>query len=83
MGPNVVNINERKCNICDEIEDEFHCLIKCPKFNNERRGLLTNNLVVNQNFDNFVQFFSSNDLKTQRKLALLCFKIIKEYKELL
>ena len=82
-GPNVVNIDERKCNICNVVENEYHCLIECPKFNNERRGLLTKELVSNPNFYNFVHFFTSNDLKTQRKLALLSFKIQKEYKELL
>ena len=32
--------NERVCQICGVIEDEFHCLVECPRFNNERRGLL-------------------------------------------
>ena len=52
-GPNVININERKCNICNVIENEFHCLIECPKFNNERRGLLTNELILNLSFFQF------------------------------
>ena len=72
-----------KENVIYIIENEYHCLIECPKFNNERRGLLTNELILNPSFFNFVDFLTSNDLKTQRKLALLCFKIQKEYKELL
>ena len=80
-GPNSLVINERKCIICNKIENEFHCLIECPKFNNERRGLLTNDLILNPNFCNFIKYFTASDFKTQRKLALLCFKIHKEYKE--
>ena len=29
---------ERVCQICGVIEGEFHCLVECPRFNNERRG---------------------------------------------
>ena len=79
-GPNVIDINERKCTICNRVESEYHCLIECPKFNNERRGLLTNDLIANPCFQFFVEYLSSYDLKTLRKLALLCYKIQKEYK---
>ena len=82
-GPNNIEIDQRRCTVCNKIENEFHCLIECPKFNNERRGLVTNDLLLNPNFNNFVKYFTANDFKTQRKLALLCFKVHKEYKELL
>ena len=80
-GPNNVDVNNRKCEICDQVEDEYHCLIICPKFNNERTGLLTNDLLVNPCFQYFVEYLTSNDIKIQKKLALLCHKIQKEYKD--
>ena len=79
-GPNNVDINDRKCTICNQVESEYHCLIECPKFNNERIGLLTDELKLNPCFQLFVKYFSSNDTKTQKNLALLCHKIQKEYK---
>ena len=79
-GPNTVDVNDRTCNICNQVEDEYHCLIICPKFNNERNGLLSNDLLVNPCFQTFVEYFTSSDIKTQKKLALLCHEIQKEYK---
>ena len=77
---NRVDRNERKCVVCDCIEDEFHCLIKCPIFNNERRGLLTTALENNPNMHHFINFLISENVKEQKKLGLLCLKIQKEYK---
>ena len=80
---NMLDVKNRKCIICNKVEDEFHCLVECPKFNNERRGLLTSDLENNPCFYWFVKYFQTSDLKIQRKLALLCYKIQKEYKQLL
>ena len=80
-GPNIVDVNERKCAICNKVESEYHCLIECPKFNNERQGLLTNELITNPCFHFFVEYITSCDFKIQRKMALLCYKILKEYKD--
>ena len=80
-GPNIVDVNERKCTICNKVESEYHCLIECPKFNNERQGLLTNELITNPCFHFFVEYITSCDFKIQRKMALLCYKILKEYKD--
>ena len=75
--------NERKCIVCDCIEDEFHCLVECPRFNNERRGLLTAALENMPNMNNFITFLKSNDVNEQKKLGLLCLKVQKEYRELM
>ena len=80
-GPNMIDVNERKCTICNTVESEYHILVECPKFNNERRGLLTNDLIANPCFQFFVEYLSSSDFKNLKKLALLCYKIQKEYKD--
>ena len=49
-GPNSVDVNDRKCTVCNLVESEYHCLIECVKFNNERCGLLTNELIANPCF---------------------------------
>ena len=36
-----IDRSERKCFNCkDDIEDEYHFIIKCPLYNNERRALI-------------------------------------------
>ena len=82
-GQNRVPVEERRCNVCNEIEDEYHCLIKCPHFNNERIGLLPGFLYNSPNRDKFLAFISTKSLQEQKKLGLLCLKILKSYRELL
>ena len=81
-GVNRIERNERLCTLCGCVEDEFHCLLECPRFNNERRGLLPAYLMEERNMINFVKFLSSNEINIQRKLGLLCFKVQKEYREI-
>ena len=80
-GANRVERRERLCTVCDCVEDEFHCLVECPRFNNERRGLLPDFLIKNKTMCNFIRMLSTNNVKEQKKLGLLCFKIQKEYRE--
>ena len=81
-GQNKLEVEERKCTICqNEVEDEYHCLIKCPKFNNQRIGLLTEYLKKEPSQQNLYRFLNSNNKNDQKKLGLLCYKILKEYRE--
>ena len=40
-GRNKIERQQRKCEVCDSIEDEYHCLIECVRFTNERKGCLS------------------------------------------
>ena len=80
-GANRVERRERICTVCKCVEDEYHCLLECPRFNNERRGLLPDFIVQDRNIINFIKMLSTDNVKEQRKLGLLCFKIQKEYRE--
>ena len=31
-----IALEERVCMLCNVVEDEFHCLIECPRFNKQR-----------------------------------------------
>ena len=66
---------------CNNIEDEYHNLIKCPRFNNERAGLLTNELVEDPSFFNFLKYLKSENPFELKKLGLLCSRVINEYRE--
>ena len=81
-GVNRIERNQRLCTLCGCLEDEFHCILECPRSNNERLGLVPDYIIKSKNMRNFVYFLSTTDLKEQRKLGLLCLKIQKEYREI-
>ena len=52
-------------------------------FNNTREGLLPKYLKENKNMINFVKFINAKKPEEQKKLGLLCYKIQKEYKQMI
>ena len=73
------DVSERKCTLCNVVEDEYHCLLECPKFVNERRGCVPDQLRKKPSMLQFLKFLNCIEETEQRKLGLLCFKVQKEY----
>ena len=69
----------RLCDLCGIVESEFHCLIECPRFVNEREGLLNVALRDHPGMNEFIRMFQSENEDHMRNLGLLCFRIMLEY----
>ena len=78
-GKNRLHVNDRLCPHCSILEDEYHCIVKCPRFNNERRGCVLVSS-INSHYD-FFRLLQSNDMNVHLSLGMLCLKIYKEYKK--
>ena len=76
----IVAAIDRTCTLCNTIEDEYHCLIECPRFINERKGCLPLVLKNRPSMFSFINFLKCSDKMMLNKLGLLCFKVMKEYK---
>lgn len=82
-GRTKVKYEERKCSVCNVVEDEYHCLIECPRFEYERRYCMTDVMGrrESRSMFEFVKWFKSKGDEECKKLSLLCFKIMREYRE--
>ena len=78
-GENKIPREQRKCIFCNVVESEYHVLVKCPRFVNERMGLLPECLINNPCEAVFLRIFQSEDVNVQLQLGLLCLKVEKEY----
>ena len=69
-------VKERLCNTCKEVEDEYHCIITCPKFANQREicFLVPNRLT-------FLKYMKVDTETLQRKMGQLCYKVMSEYRK--
>ena len=67
------------CDLCGIVESEFHCLIECPRFVNEREGLLNAALRDHPGMNEFIRMFQSENEDQMRNLGLLCLRIMIEY----
>ena len=74
---------ERKCRECDMIEDEYHCLVECPRFESERRYCLNERLSKREtrSMFEFVKSLKSKNEEECKKLAILSYKVMREYKK--
>ena len=76
-----VERSERKCNVCNVVEDEFHCLFECPRYSEERKGFVPERMIKRPSMYEFIKYLQSEDERMQRKLGMLCMRVQKEYKK--
>ena len=69
------------CDLCRCIEDEYHCLIECPRFNYEKEGRLPDRLYLRPSMFEFIRFLTSTVITYIKMLGSLCFKVQMEYKK--
>ena len=76
----LIDRDQRKCILCNlnDIEDEFHFVLKCPYYNDVRNALIPNYYRIRPNMFKFIKLLNSSNKTVLRKLAmycLTCFKI--------
>ena len=80
-GKNKLQVRARKCSLCGVIEDEFHCLMVCPRFNNERKWFLDKIFPVQPSNYDFINLLKQNNDVSNLNLAILCYKVQNAYNE--
>ena len=69
----------RKCGVCNDIDDEFHTLILCPRFSSLRSRFLNKQVYTRPSMHKFISFLNTatgNDLKM---FGIFCHKVMIEY----
>ena len=72
----------RLCEICDMnvIGDEYHYILICPTFQEQRNKYLSEFYIRNPNPDKFTLLFQNDSISVLSKLAKLCFEVIKRFR---
>ena len=71
---------DRKCDIFNTIEDEYHCLIECSRVKEVREKCLPTDLIRTPSMVHFVHFIQCLDKSSFNKVGLLCYKVMRDYK---
>ena len=74
-----MNVEDRLCTQCNTLEDEFHCLVECTRFVNERKRLLPVSLRIRPSMFEFVKFIKCKE--SSAMLGQLSMKVMKEYRK--
>ena len=75
--PNATPFEERRCTSCHSLEDEFHFVLECSRYNDLRTIYIPNYYRRRPNMFKLVELFKSESKKTQINLSLYVFKAFK------
>ena len=76
---NKTNYLERKCLLCNDVEDEYHFVILCPKYYELRVEYLPKIYYFKPSMYKFLELVNSNDFKLLKKLGLFLHYAFKKY----
>ena len=72
--PQKTPYSERKCQICNVLEDEFHFLLECPIYTNIRKMYIKKFYWKNPNILKFTELLKSENENVLKKLAFFVYK---------
>ena len=75
------NRENRVCTLCQVIECEYHCLVQCPRYVNEREGRLPTRLRDRPCMYEFLRFLMDESEENQGILGSLCLAVQIEHKK--
>ena len=66
--------DERKCRICDKLEDEFHFLFECSLYADLRKQYISRYFIVRPSMYKLIELFKNDSKKTVRNLSIFIYK---------
>ena len=72
--PNILPRDERKCQLCNDLEDEFHFILACPLYQEFRVQYINRYYWRRPNIPRFIELLQSENVTTVRKLATFVHK---------
>ena len=83
VRPNSIPLSERKCILCNTLEDEFHFVLECPIYDDLRKMYISKYYWRNPSMSKFIDLISSTSEGRIRKLSVYIFYAFKLRAELL
>ena len=68
--PTRIPVNERKCLICNSLEDEYHFVLECSIYVNLRKTYIPRKFWNRPNMFKFLELLNTNDRNVLRNLGI-------------
>ena len=76
--PQPIKINERKCLLCNSLEDEFHFIFECPLYSDLRQKYIKKYYWKKPCIPKFIDLLQNNSINTVRKLSMFIYDSFKK-----
>ena len=70
---------DRVCEECGVVEDEYHIIIECKRFDSFRTKFLPKFLIVRPNMYKFISFINTTTGKNLKNFGLFCHRVLFNY----
>ena len=74
-------LSDRKCQLCNTLEDEFHFILECPLYHEYRQVYMKPYYWRKPNIPKFVELMTSHNVKVVRNLSMFIFNSFKKRTE--
>jgi hypothetical protein len=74
--PRPIPRNERKCDVCNILEDEFHFLLECQMYSEYRKKYIKPYYWRNPNIPKFISLLNSSNKQEIKNLAVYVYKSV-------
>ena len=75
--PEKTPLDNRKCRICNALEDEFHFILECPLYEDLRKQLINKYFWSRPNMPKFTELCMSDSIILQKRLSMYVEKAFK------
>ena len=75
--PEKTPLDNRKCRICNAVEDEFHFILECPLYEDLRKQLINKYFWSRPNMPKFTELCMSESIILQKRLSMYVEKAFK------
>lgn len=80
--PNKIPLENRKCQSCLCLEDEFHFILECPLYMDLRLDYINSYFWIRPNVPKFIELLTTENKTTIRNLSIYIFKSFKKHNEI-
>ena len=81
--PTRIPLDERKCQVCNRLEDEFHFILECQLFQEYRKPYIKKYYWNRPNVIKLVELLKSENLSTVKRLATYIYESFAKRNELM
>ena len=68
--PTSIPIDDRKCDFCNCLEDEYHFIIQCSIYNDLRKSFIPSRYWKHPSMIKFIELINSDNVKIIKQLAI-------------
>ena len=73
-NPISIPVDQRKCEYCNKLEDEYHFLLECPLYETVRKQYINQHYWKRPNVLKFIELLKTENKNTSSKLSIFIYK---------